>query len=589
MGQYGVLHFFNILRLSNRYIVLVPVLALILLAAGCDDNFNGFEGDAASGDSSNIENDNTAPVFTSQPIFTLAPNPDTPLAGLLELGTDEPTSVSVTITEATTTTTTLNRGAFESLTIEFDDRAIEHSLPILGFTPDGSFMLQITVSDAFGNQTQFDQPILVDTDPLPEGFPPIEVTSNPEMMEPGVTIFPLRPRVANTELGSFLVAVNAQGDVVWYKRFDDVAYGDVTRISNGNILFIESNSTITEINMLGDIVRQWHTLLSSTAGPDSIVVNTDVFHHEVFEMPNGNLLTLGVEVILIDNFPASDTDPLAPTESAFVAGDTVLELSTDGTIVNEWSILEMLDPFRIGYNSLLGFWNATFPEFEQGTKDWSHGNAVIYDPSDDSIIVSLRHQDAVIKFDRATGDLSWIIGTHANWDTDIFGDLLFDPIGLNFLWQFHQHAPMVLPNGNILIYDNGNLKASPFDETVPASENFSRAVEYSLDLDNMEIEQVWEFGKFADEILYAPFIGDADYMPVTGNVLITHGGVAKDAEGVPTDNIATAITTPRIIEVTHTTPAEKVFDLSIEDDNPENMNGWTVYRSERLPSLYPEQ
>jgi len=46
--------------------------------------------------------------------------------------------------------------------------------------------------------------------------------------------------------------------------------------------------------------------------------------------------------------------------------------------------------------------------------------------------------------------------------------------------------------------------------------------------------------------------------------LITFGGIRQG--------------TPRIIEVTHTTPAEKVFDLSLDS---------VVSRSERLPSLYP--
>ena len=40
----------------------------------------------------------------------------------------------------------------------------------------------------------------------------------------------------------------------------------------------------------------------------------------------------------------------------------------------------------------------------------------------------------------------------------------------------------------------------------------------------------------------------------------------------------------RIVEVTHDTPAEKVFELIIEDERP---NGWLSFQAERLPSLYP--
>ena len=114
-----------------------------------------------------------------------------------------------------------------------------------------------------------------------------------------------------------------------------------------------------------------------------------------------------------------------------------------------------------------------------------------------------------------------------------------------------------------MIFDNGNNRASPFDAILPDADNFSRAVEYSIDADTKEVELVWEYGQFEEETLYTFFIGDADYMPLTGNALITFGGTQP----------------ARLIEVTRTTPAIKVFDLAL----PGNFS----YRSERLPSLYP--
>ncbi len=40
-----------------------------------------------------------------------------------------------------------------------------------------------------------------------------------------------------------------------------------------------------------------------------------------------------------------------------------------------------------------------------------------------------------------------------------------------------------------------------------------------------------------------------------------------------------------IIEVTRDTPATKVFEI-IVDDEVQGSGGWTVYRSERISSLY---
>jgi len=132
-----------------------------------------------------------------------------------------------------------------------------------------------------------------------------------------------------------------------------------------------------------------------------------------------------------------------------------------------------------------------------------------------------------------------------------------------FFFQYHQHAPDITDEGTYMICDNGNFRASPFDPTLPNEENFSRAIEYDIDENSKEIEIVWEYGQSEEETLFTPFIGDADSLPQTGNVLITFGGTQQ----------------PRIIEVTHTTPAQKVFDLAL--------SGTFTYRSERLPSLYP--
>lgn len=586
MGENLLLRLADAERLVFRILGLFLLSSFLLVSFGCDDNNNS--GD--SGEPSQADIDTTPPNFIENPVITMGPNPDTPLSGLLELETDEQTRVSVTIAQAATVNSSLTRGFSEPAIIEFEEFSTDHSLPLLGFTPDDTFTIEITITDESLNKTVFDEQLLITTDPLPEGFPPIDVTSSPEMMEPGITIFPVNGRGANAG-NNFIISVNEYGEVNWYHKVQQSGVGDVRRLSNGNLMFIQTPQRVrmVEIDMIGNITQTWDTRKSSVLDENTIVVDTDHFHHEVFEMINGNLLVLSVEIVEFDNYPTSDSDPFAPTETASVAGDTIVEFTSDGSIVNEWFILDMLDPFRIGYQSLIGFWDPRYPEFEFGTRDWSHGNAVIHDPSDDSIIVSLRHQDAIIKFDRPTGQLIWILGPHENWSQEVFGDLLLDPIGENFLWHYHPHAPQVTEDGTILLFDNGNFRASPFDEKLPATENFSRAVEYSVNEETMEIEQVWEYSGSEDESIYAPFVGDADSLPLTGNVLINFGGIIKDELGDPSDNVGTGKGSIRIIEVTHTVPAEKVFDLSIEDDSPEVIDGWQSYRAERLPSLYPSQ
>ena len=80
---------------------------------------------------------------------------------------------------------------------------------------------------------------------------------------------------------------------------------------------------------------------------------------------------------------------------------------------------------------------------------------------------------------------------------------------------------------------------------------------------------------------YSRYISDADRLPETGNVLVTDGARETDAAGVAI-NDPSSHRWARIVELAHTTPAEKVFELVIEDEDP---IGWHVYRATRVSSL----
>ena len=88
------------------------------------------------------------------------------------------------------------------------------------------------------------------------------------------------------------------------------------------------------------------------------------------------------------------------------------EFAPNGIVLNRWKMLDILDPYRICYGSRAQYWvRRGFPD----TNDWCHANAIAHDARDNSILVSLRTQDCIIKFDRGTGELKWILGTHDNW------------------------------------------------------------------------------------------------------------------------------------------------------------------------------
>jgi len=245
-----------------------------------------------------------------------------------------------------------------------------------------------------------------------------------------------------------------------------------------------------------------------------------------------------------------------------------------------WSALQLLDPTRVTY--LTG----DAPSPLTGTLDTMHANAVVDDTADNAILVSLRDQNTVYKFSRATGQLIWILAPPVGWPARLQRYLL-TPVGTPFEWSYGQHAPELTPQGTLLLFDDGECRASPFDPAVPSTQNYSRAVEYRIDETNMTIAQVWDSydsGQGGGDRIYSTIMGNADWLPQMGNVLTTFAFV-NYTNG--TLLLPSPATMARIVEYTHEPAPQVVFDLAFWLYNTTlNGEGYFCYRSHRIPDLY---
>jgi arylsulfate sulfotransferase len=582
--------------------LLLPLVSGVALLHGCDSRPTAATDQLSAGD--------TTPPVISTVILNRNPNPTVPLAAILSLSTDEPSEMTVRIDDGEQTWDATSSDGF----------ATEHSLMVLGMRLGRLHHITAVVNDRSGNVSE--------TPPLPMEMPPLPadltqpelITRNPDLMEPGVRMFKgfqlpagLGGPAAPTAV---LYIVDDRGEIIWYYR-SELEVGDARRMSNGNLLFSTGDSSRgVEIDMLGNVVQQWHAVGTATDVPEgSTPVEMGSLHHEVAEMPSGNLLTLSSELRVVQDFPTSDSDPDALPGPGSVIGDVIVEFSRDGTIVREWKLLDIMDPYRIGIESLDGsFWAVRYgPLIEdleaEPIRDWAHANALMYDPSDDSYIVSLYHQDAVVKIDRDTGELLWILGAPDNWQ-EPWSSRRLQPVG-DLEWQYREHAPTITPQGTMVLFDNGGARAGAFQEQLPMELRYSRIVEYDIDAESMEVEQVWSYGGPGDEQFFSAFLGDADWLPETGNILITDGARMVVREGEPEgageveeadeaedaddtdeadepsdiiDFLQNNVFWGRVFEITHTQPAEIVFEVQVKDAEGD---GVLVYRAEHLPSLYP--
>jgi arylsulfate sulfotransferase len=488
---------------------------------------------------------------------TFVPATNAPLAGVLQLTTDLDSRVGVMVHEGT-----------NSWTRDFFDFSRDHSIILAGFKPDRTNHIQVTVYDQAQGTFTAQQPLTFVTAPLPADFPhSIVVNGEPANMEPGYTLFIIQNRTAKK---SYVTMMDSYGQVVWYSPAPSISDVDVRQLPNGN-LFIEEPTPLNrflEINLLGQTVK---TLPAPTQYP--------VNNHEGLVTDHGTILYLSDVSQVVSNFPSSVTNPAAPVGTVSVDDNPVVEISaTDGTLLHAWPLLDMLDPTRVSY--------LTYTFQSPYGVDNEHANAVVEDTNDNSIIVSVRTQNAVAKFSRATGQLKWILGPPANWHPK-WQPYLLTPVGTPFEWSYGQHAPMLTPQGTLLLYDDGNFRASPFDAPMADAKNWSRAVEYRIDENNMAVAQAWDTTSAVGERLYTGAVGDADWLPQRGNVLVTYGLVSY-VNGAHPSLVATNATMVRIREVTHDPVPKIVFDLSFFDSNTTNKSymGYLCYRSDRVPDLY---
>jgi len=534
--------------------------------------------------------------FTRQPQIEQNANPRVPLVAILYFATDEPVEVTVHIDDYD-----------GRRSIRFPESTDPKAgLPLLGLKPDRQHRISVVIENADGESLAA-EPQTYRTPELPSGignFPPITVqVSNPEAMEPGITFLSVRRRVPlrshwmtpkqrafSTQWG-VIVAVDALGEVVWYYQ-SDVRVAGIDRLSNGNLLFHQTNFATLEVDLLGNTVTEWYAADRPNGPPDNPaavpIKGAQTLHHQPLEMPGGTFMSFSANAKKIDNYYTSEFDENAPRKTQMVMGDDVIEFDREGNQLWRWSSWDYLDPFRIGYEMTEAYWPVRgFPDHI----DWTHGNGLEYDPRDDSIIINLRIQDALIKIDRKSGDIVWILGEPTDWSEELQKKLL-TPVGQPFAWHYHAHNPRLTDSGTIILFDNGKYRARPFREFLTPEETYSRTVEYKVDEEKMTVEQVWaSYDRVTPDNCFSYAMGDAHWLPQTGNILVVNSicdyrqkGLTQDEFDYSARHIADVIHWSRIREYSGPDNKDVVFEIEIR--SPDDILQWETFGGFRTPDLY---
>lgn len=406
-----------------------------------------------------------------------------------------------------------------------------HSLNIYGLYPNYENQIELTFVNNEGVEiiTIFESII---TDILPPGMPDLNVISHyDEYNQNTMILFNYRPT-------HIPFMADPLGKIRWYLNESVPKYA-LQRFKNGNFGYGKSGlnqGSIFEFTIMGEYIQEY-----------SFYPQFENAHHDVYEMSNENFLVavnkVGIETI----------------------EDHILEIDREsGQIINIWDLREILQIDRF-----------TFRKIGDGS-DWFHTNAVIHDESDNTLIISGQAQGTV----KVTwgNQLKWILSPHDGWDSEYQDYLLQPTTGNEFEYSWGQHAPLILPNGNLMQFDNGFGR-----EFGNASSDYSRIVEYEINenANNVggTVSQIWQYGKERGENMFSPFLSDVDYLEDTSTMFINCGTTAFDIEYVSnleqifTPNIGQIETL--IIEVNSS--KEVLFEMALSS----NANGST-YRAEKL-------
>jgi hypothetical protein len=282
-------------------------------------------------------------------------------------------------------------------------------------------------------------------------------------------------------------AFDSSGAIRWYREFPgtEPVSGDLKQQPNGHFTLYRGVSfgsqkipgEYIEVTPAGDSVRAITVALPRYLDNHELLFTTgsdaqERLHFFTYDHRNTDLSPAGV-----------------PTTTA-LAGHQLVRLRADGSKEFEWNAWD-----HLGLDEWI---EPPKPDpANPGEPDYDHPNSLGFD-NDGNYIVSFRHLGQIIKIDSQTGAIIWRLGGAKNQFT-----FINDPLG----GFSAQHSARILPNGHLLLYDNGTRHPGPE----------SRAVEYALDTGAKTATLVWEFRHVPP--IYTPFVGLVQRLQ-TGNTLV---------------------------------------------------------------------
>jgi hypothetical protein len=357
--------------------------------------------------------------------------------------------------------------------VDLDEGAAEASL--IGLLPEAKSHFRV-VAEVDGH-TWASNDRTIETDPLPDDSVELQLENDAGAGLGAPWVVGSRVDDMDDHLGAVFVA-DSQANVVW-SWVTPAGRVPSVRVSSDHTALV----ALVEAYDTG--LTNGKLVILPLDGSDPTEILVPMAHHDFVEVPGVGWACIDAVVRDVDGEP--------------VVGDRIVEVTADGTITEVWNAFDAIP--IVHWEG----WDAGYYSFGA---DWTHANGLAWDPSDGTYLISLYHGDEVIKIDRSTGAIVWILGGDDSDFTFGRGEE-FGP----------QHAPTPV-DGGVLLFDNGSG---------------SRLARYTLDVDAGTAALAWSWAP-ADG-LHALVVGDAD--PFMNGVALGGWGDAGRILGVGEDDVET--------------------------------------------------
>lgn len=345
-------------------------------------------------------------------------------------------------------------------------------VPLLGLPAEATITARVVAMAAAGSDTSAS--VTTTLAAAPDIYRRVQLQTTTGHLSGGYVLVSL-----NLGDTAYAAAFDTTGHVAWYHAFPGaIASSDAFQQPNGDITIYLGTSHgwdpvagyYAEIRPTGDVVREWRTPTGYYTDPHELRVDAS----------DGASYFFGYDI------RATDLTSRGGSADSLLAGHTIFRVDAAG---NTTPIFAARDHFTI----------ADWVIPPDGLGDFDHPNSLDID-HDGDLIVSWRNIGEVSKIDPHTGQFVWRLGGPQNQFT-----FVNDPLG----GFGGQHFARVLPNGDLLLYDNGWTHTP----------NETRAAEYRLDLAAHTATLVWQFRH--QPALFTPFVGSVQRL-ASGNTFIAY-------------------------------------------------------------------